>query len=110
MEPISYQKNSANLDLLGRPDLGETLTKLHVFGLEQVQKAVFLDADTLLVDKVDELFEYLEEGVEFAASPDIGWPDCFNSGVFAYRPSTKLYDSLIQFAKQTVSFDGISGW
>jgi len=39
---------------------------------------VFLDADTLVLDNVDELFER----PELAAAPDVGWPDCFNSGVF----------------------------
>jgi glycogenin glucosyltransferase len=34
----------SNLDLLGRPDLLYTLTKLHVWRLEQFDKVVFLDA------------------------------------------------------------------
>lgn len=50
----------------------------------------------------DELFER----EELSAAPDVGWPDCFNSGVFVYRPSLETYDSLIQFALERGSFDG----
>lgn len=37
-----------NLSLLGRPDLNVTFTKLHCWRLTQFDKAVFLDADTLV--------------------------------------------------------------
>lgn len=52
----------------------------------------------------DELFER----EELSAAPDVGWPDCFNSGVFVYRPSLETYDRLIQFALERGSFDGKS--
>lgn len=50
----------------------------------------------------DELFER----DEFSAAPDVGWPDCFNSGVFVYKPSLETYTKLVDFALQTGSFDG----
>jgi len=37
-----------NLDLLSRPDLGVTFTKLHCWRLTQYSKCVFMDADTLV--------------------------------------------------------------
>ena len=37
-----------NLNLLGRPDLSHTYTKLHAWRLTQYDKCVFLDADTLV--------------------------------------------------------------
>jgi len=43
---------------------------------------------------------------ELSAAPDVGWPDCFNSGVFVFRPSDDTYASLLQFAVTTGSFDG----
>lgn len=52
----------------------------------------------------DELFER----EEFSAAPDVGWPDCFNSGVFVYRPSIETYSKLVDFAVQKGSFDGES--
>ena len=41
-------KDPKNLSLLGRPDLNVTFTKLHCWRLTQFDKAVFLDADTLV--------------------------------------------------------------
>lgn len=40
--------DTANLELLGRPDLGMTFTKLQCWRLTQYNKCVFLDADTLV--------------------------------------------------------------
>ncbi|XP_063068052.1 glycogenin-1-like [Engraulis encrasicolus] len=92
----------AHLAWLGRPDLGVTFTKLHCWTLIRYRKAVFLDADTLVLCNVDDLFER----EEFSASPDPGWPDCFNSGVFVFRPSLHTHSSLLQHAAQHGSFDG----
>ncbi|XP_025078849.1 glycogenin-1-like isoform X4 [Pomacea canaliculata] len=95
-------KDEQNLSLLGRPDLNVTFTKLHCWRLTQFQKAVFLDADTLVLQNVDELFDR----EELSAAPDPGWPDCFNSGVFVYKPSEETYSRLLQFALTSGSFDG----
>jgi hypothetical protein len=35
----------------------------------------------------DELFDR----DEFSAAPDAGWPDCFNSGVFVFKPSIETF-------------------
>ncbi|XP_065924151.1 glycogenin-1 isoform X2 [Magallana gigas] len=95
-------RDAANLQLLGRPDLSVTFTKLHCWRLTMFDKAVFLDADTLVLQNVDELFDR----EELSAAPDAGWPDCFNSGVFVFRPSEETYDSLLKFAMSQGSFDG----
>uniref|UniRef100_A0A2M4BC57 glycogenin glucosyltransferase n=1 Tax=Anopheles marajoara TaxID=58244 RepID=A0A2M4BC57_9DIPT len=95
-------KDEANLALLKRPELGITFTKLHCWRLTQYEKCVFLDADTLVLRNSDELFER----EELSAAPDIGWPDCFNSGVYVYRPSLETFSSLLQFAVTNGSFDG----
>jgi glycogenin glucosyltransferase len=65
-----------NLRLLGRPELATTLTKLHVWRLTQFTKIVFLDADTLAVRNVDELFQH----DELSACPDAGWPGSLFDG------------------------------
>ncbi|XP_071603540.1 glycogenin-2 isoform X1 [Heliangelus exortis] len=92
----------AHLALMQRPELGITFTKLHCWTLTHYSKCVFMDADTLVLCNVDELFDR----EEFSAAPDSGWPDCFNSGVFVFRPSLKTYDLLLQFAAEHGSFDG----
>ncbi|KOX71189.1 Glycogenin-1 [Melipona quadrifasciata] len=95
-------KDEANLALLARPELGVTFTKLHCWRLTQYEKCVFLDADTLVVRNCDELFEK----EELSAAPDVGWPDCFNSGVFVYKPSQQTFASITAFAAAKGSFDG----
>ncbi|CAG4979807.1 unnamed protein product [Parnassius apollo] len=94
--------DAAHLALLQRPDLGITFTKIHCWNLTQYEKCVFLDADTLVVQNCDELFDR----EELSAAPDVGWPDCFNSGVFVFRPSAETFSSLITFAQERGSFDG----
>jgi len=91
-----------NLAQLKRPELGCTFSKLRAWKLTQFTKCVFLDADTLVLQNVDDLFER----DEFSAVPDVGWPDCFNSGVFVFRPSDDTYSALIEHAEQHGSFDG----
>ena len=54
------------------------------------------------MQNIDELFER----EEFSAAPDVGWPDCFNSGVFVFKPNNDTYSSLLNFALQKGSFDG----
>ncbi|CAI5775668.1 glycogenin-1 isoform X4 [Podarcis muralis] len=94
--------DSAHLALLKRPELGITLTKLHCWELIQYSKCVFMDADTMVLSNIDELFER----EELSAAPDPGWPDCFNSGVFVYRPSIETFNQLLQLATEKGSFDG----
>ncbi|XP_061435784.1 glycogenin-1-like isoform X2 [Lethenteron reissneri] len=107
--------DAAHLALMERPELGVTLTKIHCWALTQYTKAVFMDADTLAVAPLDDLFER----EELSAAPDPGWPDCFNSGLFVFRPSLDTYAQLLELARSTGSFDGgdqgllntfFSGW
>ncbi|XP_077268278.1 glycogenin 1 isoform X2 [Temnothorax americanus] len=95
-------KDEANLALLARPELGITFTKLHCWRLTQYEKCVFVDADTLVLRNCDELFER----EELSAAPDVGWPDCFNSGVFVFKPSQQTFASITAFAAAKGSFDG----
>ncbi|KAK5891338.1 hypothetical protein CgunFtcFv8_018604 [Champsocephalus gunnari] len=112
---VMDSEDRVNLSLLGRPELGITFTKIHCWTLTQYSKCVFLDADTLVLCNVDELFHR----DELSAAPDPGWPDCFNSGVFVFRPSLHTHHRLLEHARQHGSFDGgdqgllnsfFSGW
>lgn len=49
-----------------------------------------------MLQNSDELFER----EELSAAPDVGWPDCFNSGVFVFRPNLDTFEKLTQFAVQ----------
>ncbi|KAK0519289.1 glycogenin glucosyltransferase [Tilletia horrida] len=96
-----------NLQLLGRPDLGPRrgapLSKLHAWRLTQYEKVVFLDADTLVLQPLSHLFHL---ATNFAAAPDIGWPDAFNSGVLVLKPSLDTFSRIRSFAAETGSWDG----
>ncbi|XP_063729955.1 glycogenin-1-like isoform X2 [Eleginops maclovinus] len=94
--------DTAKLAMLKRPDLGVTFTKLHCWTLTHYSKCVFMDADTLVLSNIDELFDR----EELSAAPDPGWPDCFNSGVFVFRPSLETYGKLLQHCTEHGSFDG----
>ena len=97
------------LDLLGRRDLNSTLTKIHCFNPQIIKYdcICYLDADVLVLENIDKIFDYLKDPqVMFAAAPDVGWPDCFNSGVFVTRPSVSLFLGLVDLNKKVGSFDG----
>ncbi|PYH43246.1 uncharacterized protein BP01DRAFT_375623 [Aspergillus saccharolyticus JOP 1030-1] len=93
----------ANLWLMDRPDLIATFTKIELWRQTQFKRIVYLDCDIVAVRAPDEL---LELDVEFAAAPDVGWPDCFNSGVMVLRPNLQDYFALRALAERGISFDG----
>lgn len=95
--------NPANLYLMNRPDLISTFTKINLWRLSQFRKIVYVDADVVALRAPDELFQ-LEQ--HFSASPDVGWPDCFNSGVMVLSPSMGDYYALSALAQRGISFDG----
>ncbi len=94
--------DAENLAVLGRPELGPTFTKIRLWQLNEFKKVVFLDADTLILQSIDDLFKR----AELSACADSGWPDCFNSGVFVAEPNEDTFEKLRQFAASQGSFDG----
>ncbi|KAL4941479.1 hypothetical protein BDV06DRAFT_212624 [Aspergillus oleicola] len=93
----------ANLWLMERPDLIATFTKIELWRQTQYKRIVYIDSDVVSIRAPDEL---LELDVDFAAVPDVGWPDCFNSGVMVLRPNMQDYFSLKALAERGTSFDG----
>jgi glycogenin glucosyltransferase len=108
--PLLKSTDFVNLSLLGRPELDVTFSKFHVFNshLFPYERVAFLDADVLVLQPIDDIFDYVSDPESvFAAAPDIGWPDCFNSGVFVTKPSTSLYMQVLSYSTiPGVSFDG----
>ncbi|KAH9948180.1 glycogenin [Amylocystis lapponica] len=97
------QENEKGLQLLGRPDLNHVLTKLHIFRLTQYSKLIFLDADVLPIRPLSHLFKIPHE---FAAVPDVGWPDIFNSGVMVLSPGEEKFTELMHLLQTKGSWDG----
>lgn len=88
---------------MDRPDLASSFTKINLWRQTQFRRIVYIDADVVALRAPDELF-HLESS--FAAAPDIGWPDCFNSGVLALTPNMGDYYALKALADRGISFDG----
>lgn len=118
--PILDTKDVDRLALLGRPDLGTTVTKIGIWSLAEYQRVVYLDADTLVLTSIDSLLDLScgldqedvrpnggmhHEGL-LGAAPDLGWPDCFNSGVLVIKPSISTHSDLLQLFASQGSFDG----
>ncbi|KAF2477057.1 nucleotide-diphospho-sugar transferase [Lindgomyces ingoldianus] len=95
--------NLANLYLMGRPDLAFAFTKIALWRQVQFRKIVYIDADVVALRALDELFDL---DVPFAAAPDIGWPDAFNTGVMVISPNMGDYWALQTMAASGDSFDG----
>ena len=96
-------KTPANLYVMDRPDLIATFTKIGLWRQIQYRRIVYIDADVVARKVPNEL---LTRQTDFAAVPDIGWPDCFNSGVMVLNPNMGDYFSLLALAQRGVSFDG----
>ncbi|KAL9103438.1 MAG: hypothetical protein Q9163_001501 [Psora crenata] len=96
-------RSPANLYLMDRPDLASTFTKIALWRQTQFSHLVYLDSDIVALRAPDELFA---APPAFAAAPDIGWPDCFNSGVLSLKPNMGDYYALVALAERGISFDG----
>lgn len=93
----------ANLDLMGRPDLHSTFTKITLWKQTQFRRIVYMDADMVALRAPDELFALPDP---FSAAPDIGWPDIFNTGLMVLDPNQGDYFALEAMAHRGISFDG----
>jgi len=79
----------------------DTYTKLRIWTLDQaptsLKSVVYLDADTLVKQNFDELFDI---PFIFSASPDVymdnpGFTFGFNSGVLAIKPNSTVFDDML---------------
>lgn len=94
---------------LGREELAVTYSKVLLWNLDKYDQIIYLDADTLPLKNLDHLFDKFESlaPTEIVASPDIGWPDIFNSGMFVMKPSKSVFEKLVAHSEtQDASFDG----
>jgi len=81
-------------------------TKLFVW-LLPLEKVVYLDADVLVLQNIDELFDIqFDNQFKIAAVPDIAPPDKFNSGLFVIEPSTAEFSKLAELASRVPSWNG----
>lgn len=103
IDRVVNERTADNLALMDRPDLHSTFSKIHLWRQTQFRKIVYIDADVVAYRAPDELFDL---PYPFAAAPDVGWPDLFNSGVMVLTPNIGDYHGLSAMAERGVSFDG----
>ncbi|KAL6863211.1 glycogenin glucosyltransferase [Amphichorda felina] len=103
--PVPRIRNAypSNLYLMNRSDLHSAFTKINLWKQAQFSKIVYVDADVIAYRAPDELFSIPHA---FAAAPDIGWPDLFNTGVMVLTPNLGDYYAMMAMAERGISFDG----
>ncbi|CAO0791290.1 unnamed protein product [Mucor circinelloides] len=74
-------------------------SKLNLWNLTQYEKVVFLDADTMVVNNIDELFGY----PQFTAAVDIG--GVLNTGVFVAEPNAETYKDIMATYEKAPSYN-----
>jgi len=82
-----------------------TFSKLGVFALTFLDRGVYLDADTVVLDGLDDLFD--RDGL--SAAPDFGFMlhrETFNSGVFAFDPDADVFRDMMAKNGTLESYDG----
>ena len=84
------------------PRFALTYSKLRAFDLTEYDKIVLLDADTVVLRNVDELFER----PAIAAASDFFMPDRFNSGVMVIKPDHELFAKLLGALAEAPTYDG----
>ncbi|KAJ1445820.1 nucleotide-diphospho-sugar transferase [Pelagophyceae sp. CCMP2097] len=96
--PIS---NPHATHVAGWADAG--FTKLRIWQQTQFDRIVYVDADAVVVDNIDELFAL---DVAFAAAPDVFPPDKFNAGVLVIKPCLETFARLEAAIPLLPSHDG----
>ena len=79
----------------------DQFTKLHLWGMTQYKSILYLDADTLVVGPVHDIFDLkLPKGKKIGAAldydhPGYFWSTIFNMGVFYTHPRQKEFEHLL---------------
>lgn len=79
-----------------------TFTKLNAWSLTEFDKIVVLDADTIVIKNIDDLFAR----PAIAAAPDFLLPDRFNSGVMVIEPNQQVFEEMLHALFTSGSYDG----
>ena len=99
VEPIANPNSSQNQ---GQSYFGTTYTKLRLWGLTQYAKVIFVDADAVVVGPLEDLLER----PAFAAAPDMGILDLFNTGVLVADPSAAVLQDMLGKLETLQGYDG----
>lgn len=78
-----------------------TFDKLHVWGLTQFEKIVFLDSDMVVLRNLDHLFDKPAFSASVAGAGMFGWTK-LNSGLMVIAPDKKIEKELISLASSVI--------
>jgi len=84
------------------PRFDKVFTKLRAWELEEFDRVVLLDADMVVLQNIDDLFER----PELAAAPDFLLPDRFNSGSMVLEPSRDKLARMLEKLAASPTYDG----
>lgn len=84
------------------PRFDKVFTKLRAWELEELDKVVLLDADMVVRQNLDHLFER----PELSAAPDFLLPDRFNSGTMVLEPSRDKLARMLRQLAEAPTYDG----
>lgn len=71
-------------------------SKIHAWSLVEYQRAVYIDPSLMIVQNIDELFQYT---ADFSAVKVVG--DEFNTGLFVYRPEAATHEKMLSAYPQS---------
>lgn len=82
----------------------DNFIKLRLWEMDEYDRVVFLDADTIVVRNIDKLFDY----PEFSAAPNVYETLAdfhrLNSGVFVAKPSKHTYEAMLSELDQPEAY------
>lgn len=78
-----------------------TASKLRIFGLKFYDKFVYIDADAIVLENIDELFDYPDGAMVKYKEENYGF-----SGLFVFCPRNHKEEYYIHLAKTQGCFDG----
>lgn len=74
-------------------------SKLHIFGMVDYSKIVYLDSDMMVMENVDTLFDY----PAFSAVRDVA--GAFNTGLMVIEPSTTTFKAMMDSYLEAPSYN-----
>ncbi len=108
-----FQKRHCTESIHKNPFLGskpsfhntlENFSKIEIWNLEEFDKMVFLDTDTLVLKNPDLLFKF----PVFSAAPNLYAAvedlNRMNAGVFVFKPERKIYENMLENLNHPDSF------
>lgn len=81
-----------------QPYYKNTFNKLSIFNLTEYEKIVYLDLDLLILENIDNLFDY----DSIAMAKDYPFSHLYNSGVMVIEPNKDDYDNLMELMKEKI--------